>query len=202
MTAPGWYPDPSNPGMQRWWDGSQWGPPAPIQAQMTPAPESLPTDAPPPEPAKNRTKLIAIVVAVVVVVGAGVGIAVAVGGGDTKHSFSTTGTMEVDGAARTVGDLDIDEADIIYKGTKCFTTGGYDDISKGTQVTVSDENGKTVGVGELSDGVYSEGACSFPFTIKDLPAGRKFYKVEVSHRGGIQYTEKQMRDGVAVSLGS
>lgn len=28
MTAPGWYPDP-NTGQQRYFDGNQWGPPAP-----------------------------------------------------------------------------------------------------------------------------------------------------------------------------
>jgi hypothetical protein len=31
-TPPGWYPDPSNPSSQRWWDGQAWG-----AAQETPA---------------------------------------------------------------------------------------------------------------------------------------------------------------------
>jgi uncharacterized Tic20 family protein len=31
---PGWYPDPSGSGQQRWWDGSQWG----IVASSTTAP--------------------------------------------------------------------------------------------------------------------------------------------------------------------
>jgi hypothetical protein len=29
---PGWYPDPENPGQQRWWDGVQWAAPQPAVA--------------------------------------------------------------------------------------------------------------------------------------------------------------------------
>jgi len=36
--APGWYPDPEQPGPQRYWDGTQWvGTPAPLAAAQPPA---------------------------------------------------------------------------------------------------------------------------------------------------------------------
>ncbi|MBN9177832.1 MAG: DUF2510 domain-containing protein [Microbacterium sp.] len=39
MSAPaGWYPDPTDPSRQRWWDGAQWAAPAPA-AQYAPAPQ-------------------------------------------------------------------------------------------------------------------------------------------------------------------
>ena len=41
MTAPGWYPDPSGDGNQRYWDGNAWGPVAP------------PPGAPPTPPKKS-----------------------------------------------------------------------------------------------------------------------------------------------------
>lgn len=36
--APGWYPDPAQPGQQRYWDGTQWvGTPAPVAQAQPPA---------------------------------------------------------------------------------------------------------------------------------------------------------------------
>ena len=37
--APGWYPDPSNPSAQRYWDGAAWGPTAPLAAYPPPRAE-------------------------------------------------------------------------------------------------------------------------------------------------------------------
>jgi hypothetical protein len=37
---PGWYPDPTAPGSQRWWDGTHWGPSAAAQPPPPPSPPS------------------------------------------------------------------------------------------------------------------------------------------------------------------
>ena len=88
-------------------------------------------------------------------------------------------------------------------GIGCSGSGGYDDIDLGTDVMVRDETGKILANGELGIGHERNGTCVFDFTVEDVPKA-DFYEVEISHRGGLTYSYKEMdeRDWtMAVSLG-
>ncbi|HET7740219.1 MAG TPA: DUF2510 domain-containing protein [Mycobacterium sp.] len=56
MTAPGWYPDPSDPGKQIYWDGNAWGAPVGVRSELDNA-------------KSNKKVAIAIGVGVLVVIG-------------------------------------------------------------------------------------------------------------------------------------
>lgn len=130
------------------------------------------------------------VVAVVVAALVGGGLWLSVGHG--KHTI--TGDLAL-----------IDSEGFDNSGLGCAGTGGYDDISAGTTVTVSDGSGHVVGIGELGLGKEKSllGECEFAFTVKDVP-DEDFYDVEVSHRGGLKFSRQEMEDNdwyVAGSLG-
>jgi hypothetical protein len=87
-------------------------------------------------------------------------------------------------------------------GVPCSGDGGYSDIAEGTQVVISDESSKTLAVGVLKAGRRdSNGRCKFPFEVLRVPTGQSFYGIEVSHRGRLQYSESQIRQGLQLSLG-
>lgn len=91
-----------------------------------------------------------------------------------------------------------------YMSSECVGAEGYDDIRLGTSVVIHDSAGKVVATGQLDNGKYSEptASCRFPFTVRNVPQ-QKFYGFEVSHRGTVTFTAKQVKDGpVALSLGS
>ncbi|MEO3759783.1 hypothetical protein ABGB19_16035 [Mycobacterium sp. B14F4] len=86
-------------------------------------------------------------------------------------------------------------------GPGCRGTGGYSDIGPGTAVTVSDEDGTLLAKGALGAGYGEQGWCSWSFRVTDVPGGKKFYKVEASHRGEVNFTESEAREGVQLQLG-
>lgn len=107
---PGWYPDPSVPSTERWWDGSAWtehrraprppepstvpmgfGPPTPMQSQggMQPQGWMQPQGGMQPQGSGRRKVIVLAATALIVVVAAiGTGIAVLGGGDDSTADGS------------------------------------------------------------------------------------------------------------------
>ena len=110
---------------------------------------------------------------------------------------TTPAPIEVD------GDLELMEEGRHPKfGRQCAAkSAGYDDITAGAQVTVTNEAGTVLAVGTLQNGTGTGTGCKFPFTVT-VPPGHQFYGFEISHRGVIRYSEEQLRTtGAHLSLG-
>ena len=74
------------------------------------------------------------------------------------------------------------------------------------EVTITDDGGKTMGLGNLSAGeLQSDGNygndCRFTFTVKDVDPSAKYYKVKIGHRDGPTYTLDDLKKGPALTLG-
>lgn len=86
-------------------------------------------------------------------------------------------------------------------GSSCFGAGGYDDISIGTQVSVT-VNGRVVALSELGEGRMVEPyQCTFPIAVDGVPDGAAFYEVEVANRGAVPFDAAKARDSVTLTLG-
>lgn len=112
---------------------------------------------------------------------------------DSKPPFTINGTLSLRADSITTSGLP--------SGFACAGKAGYNDIGPGTAVTVSNESGTLLAKGTLESSFGENNWCVFNFTIDDVPAGAKFYKVAVSHRGEMSYTEEEARRRIEVSLG-
>lgn len=67
---------------------------------------------------------------------------------------------------------------------------GYDDISDGTEVLITDEDGKVVGSSELSNGRSTTGGCVWDFS--SAVGNAEFYSVEVGRRGKVTWSKAEL----------
>jgi hypothetical protein len=169
----------------------------------------------PQPPRRRRTGLIvAAVVGVLVVVAATAAATVALTSGRTEKptvrtltptSFQVIGVIRLQRGGFIWGEAG--DADL-----RCHGWQGFDDIQSGAQVIVRDSAGTTVATGSLDQGkaenIVDSGqgfkhatTCALSFTVNGVPAGKKFYSVEVSHRGQQQYNEDRMHSPISLSLG-
>lgn len=101
------------------------------------------------------------------------------------------------------GSMTLYDTDVRSYGSGCGGTGGYSDIAEGASVTIYDDAGKIVGTGHLGNSTIIGGvSCEFAFSV-DVPDGKPFYQVEVTHRGKVTYSAADVKAGnVQLSLGS
>lgn len=136
-----------------------------------------PAYGPPPArpPRRRRTGLVVgLVIGLVLILGAaGVGAYLLVG--RSADTFDANMTLTVPGCASP----------------------GYDDIHQGTQATLTDAHNTVVSVAELD----VIGTCHWRATFHKVPAGQSFYGITIGRRGALQFTEAELRQGAALSIG-
>ena len=69
----------------------------------------------------------------------------------------------------------------VANGASC--SDGPASVSKppgpGSQVVVKNQKAETIGTGTLEDGQWDDAGCTFPFTVRNLPAA-SFYEISVT----------------------
>ncbi|MFF0245027.1 hypothetical protein ACWEU6_37065 [Streptosporangium sandarakinum] len=116
--------------------------------------------------------------------------------------------ITIGGSLSTPGGVLIDDGDGNSTSQTCRTAGGYTDIKEGAQVVITDAASRTIALGaleagefEMPNGSWAARRCVFPFSLSNVPAGQKFYGIEVSHRGRLQYTAEQITNSLQLTLG-
>lgn len=146
--------------------------------------------APPlPSPRPRRTRLILAISAAAVLLVAVIATVRLIGG---SHDFTVHGGVAVNGT---------DSFTAVGGDNNCAGSDGYDDLKAGAEVVVSDSSGKTIAVGSVTDSAAHGAVCLLTFEVAKVPSGKNFYGIEVTHRGVVKYSEKEMKAGPVLTIG-
>lgn len=75
------------------------------------------------------------------------------------------------------------------------------DIGEGTLITLLDATRAPITESMLSYDGGTSSSCTYTFGFEGVPAGESFYVVEIQGRGQLVYTERELREGVDITLG-
>lgn len=123
-------------------------------------------------------------------------------------TFDLAGTLTLYGSISTGVDAMSQGAPCIGILNPSFPDEDFEDIAPGTQVTVVDGTGATVGLGELTGGSMTTvnppnaRVCEFHYSISGIQAGKGFYSMRIGSHATQQQTESTFRDVGDLSLKS
>jgi hypothetical protein len=122
-------------------------------------------------------------------------------------SSSSPATFTVHGSITLVGPYSNSATNT--PGEVCTPVPGYNDLSPGAAVTLSDPQGHVVATGALQAGVVVESQtgnghpdCRFVFEIDDVPADLTLYGFTIGHRSTIELPRSEVATEVLLTLGA
>lgn len=189
MTMPaGWYPEPGDSSMERWWDGSQWTPatrPHVVNMDVPAAPATALTTA----QRRPRPWLWFVIPVAVVAVGFAVALPLALNASSTQNAEKVSASL-----LHVNGQLTLTDPEGYSRAAQgsCEGSSGYNDISAGAEVVISSDSGRTLRIVYLSEGAPKATGCVFYFTAA-IPDKYAYYGVTVTHRGTVKFTRSEMR---------
>jgi len=78
-------------------------------------------------------------------------------------------------------------------GDPCTPSSGFNDITAGTPVRVTNDEGKLIGSASLGTGTVQSGKCQFSVRMPDvLVADAKFLSAEVGRRGAVPKSASEL----------
>jgi hypothetical protein len=107
---------------------------------------------------------------------------------------SESGNLPFVGTATTTVTGEFVLTDSNTARSSCIGHGGYSDIGPGTQVILTNQDGKILGSSEFSTGTADTHGytCTYSFTIPDVPTDQNQYSIEISHRGKVVNSQSRL----------
>ncbi|MGW3674269.1 hypothetical protein [Streptomyces sp. NPDC005166] len=84
------------------------------------------------------------------------------------------------------------------QGASCGDSPGYSGVTVGQPVKVSDEQGKTLGLGRIENGYIKGGSCILKFQVL-VPKGPQFYNLTVANFPAMPYRPDELDTGLSFS---
>ncbi|BBY95615.1 protein kinase [Mycobacterium gallinarum] len=152
----------------------------------------------PPEPRKSSRKwiVVAAAAAAVLAVIALVAYVVLQPADDamTAEPFDITGNVRLSS--------DLVKTNGLPAGYKCAGAKGFGDVGPNAPIIVEDEAGKLLAKGSIGGSSASTDGCLLKFVVSDVPAGSRFYRVQVGQQQQMSFTEQEARTGVELMMGT
>lgn len=108
--------------------------------------------------------------------------------------FTLSGTVHLASAATTT--------DGLPRGYECTGAGEFRDVGPRTAITVENETGTLLAKGGIQESASARGGCDLTFEVADVPAGARFYRVQVGRHADASFTEQEAKSGIDIDLGT